>query len=113
MEAGQNPGQLRILQVAQAVLPAPHTRSPNSIWLSTGYSSRVRAKEHHLGMVSNPRSFIVTVEEQMQTATKLLTELGAEAVTEISAALRPLLADTFALYLKTKNFHWHISGPHF
>ena len=32
---------------------------------------------------------------------------------EVSAALNALLADTFALYVKTKNFHWHISGPHF
>jgi starvation-inducible DNA-binding protein len=39
--------------------------------------------------------------------------LNAEAVAEISGALRPLLADAFALYVKTKNFHWHISGPHF
>ena len=41
------------------------------------------------------------------------TGLGAEAVEEITAELRPLLADVFALYLKTKNFHWHISGSHF
>jgi len=41
------------------------------------------------------------------------TDLGAEAVKDISAALNLLLADFFALYLKTKNFHWHISGPHF
>lgn len=39
--------------------------------------------------------------------------LTREGVTEISSALRPLLADVFALYLKTKNFHWHMSGPHF
>lgn len=39
--------------------------------------------------------------------------LTRDAVTEISAALRQLLADVFALYVKTKNFHWHISGPHF
>lgn len=39
--------------------------------------------------------------------------LGAEAVDAITEALRPLLADTFALYLKTKNFHWHLKGPHF
>ena len=32
---------------------------------------------------------------------------------EISAALNALIADTFALYVKTKNFHWHVSGPHF
>src|SRR3954469_386661 len=41
------------------------------------------------------------------------TDLSNEAVREISAALNGILADAFALYLKTKNFHWHISGPHF
>jgi starvation-inducible DNA-binding protein len=41
------------------------------------------------------------------------TDLGAEASKDISAALNVLLADMFALYLKTKNFHWHLSGPHF
>jgi len=40
-------------------------------------------------------------------------DLSHNAVEEICAGLRPLLADVFALYLKTKNFHWHISGPHF
>jgi starvation-inducible DNA-binding protein len=39
--------------------------------------------------------------------------LSEEAVRGISQALMPLLCDVFALYLKTKNFHWHISGPHF
>jgi len=41
------------------------------------------------------------------------TDLSSEAVGEISKALNGLLADAFALYLKTKNFHWHVSGPHF
>jgi starvation-inducible DNA-binding protein len=41
------------------------------------------------------------------------TGLSAEAVRDISGALNILLADMFSLYLKTKNFHWHISGPHF
>jgi starvation-inducible DNA-binding protein len=41
------------------------------------------------------------------------TDLGANASKDLSAALTALLADTFALYLKTKNFHWHMSGPHF
>ena len=41
------------------------------------------------------------------------TDLTHEATQDISAALSGLLADTFALYLKTKNFHWHMSGPHF
>ena len=41
------------------------------------------------------------------------TDLRGDAVVEISGELRKLLADVFALYVKTKNFHWHISGPHF
>jgi starvation-inducible DNA-binding protein len=41
------------------------------------------------------------------------TDLSAEAVRELSAKLNAILADSFALYLKTKNFHWHVSGPHF
>lgn len=41
------------------------------------------------------------------------TDLKAAATKDISAALNGVLADVFALYLKTKNFHWHMSGPHF
>ena len=41
------------------------------------------------------------------------TDLSKDAVREISAALNGILADAYALYLKTKNFHWHVSGPHF
>jgi len=41
------------------------------------------------------------------------TDLTADAVRDISGALTILLADVFALYVKTKNFHWHMSGPHF
>src|SRR6202050_4803764 len=41
------------------------------------------------------------------------SDLGPEAVKNITGALNALLADVFALYMKTKNFHWHMSGPHF
>src|SRR5262245_40544754 len=41
------------------------------------------------------------------------TNLAPNATRDISGALTTLLADMFALYLKTKNFHWHVSGPHF
>jgi starvation-inducible DNA-binding protein len=41
------------------------------------------------------------------------TDLGTEATKAISGALNGVLADAFTLYLKTKNFHWHVSGPHF
>ncbi|MEP7118970.1 MAG: DNA starvation/stationary phase protection protein, partial [Acidobacteriota bacterium] len=55
----------------------------------------------------------------MATTTKALAHsnktlpLAAVAAEAITAALKPLLADTFALYMKTKHFHWHVSGPHF
>src|ERR1700751_3991648 len=41
------------------------------------------------------------------------TDLPSNAVQDLSGALNILLADVFALYIKTKNFHWHMSGPHF
>jgi starvation-inducible DNA-binding protein len=41
------------------------------------------------------------------------TDLKSNAVRDVSAALNIMLADMFALYMKTKNFHWHVSGPHF
>jgi starvation-inducible DNA-binding protein len=41
------------------------------------------------------------------------TGLGANAAKDVAAAHNTLLADIFALYMKTKNFHWHVSGPHF
>ncbi len=41
------------------------------------------------------------------------TDLSADAVSQISAKMNEILATTFALYIKTKNFHWNVSGPHF
>jgi starvation-inducible DNA-binding protein len=41
------------------------------------------------------------------------SDIEPEAVKDITGALNALLADVFSLYLKTKNFHWHMSGPHF
>ncbi|MFD1332036.1 Dps family protein [Methylopila musalis] len=41
------------------------------------------------------------------------TDIGSNAARDIEGALNAVLADTFALFLKTKNFHWHVSGPHF
>ena len=58
-----------------------------------------------------------TTEEKLGTRRRAAlatpSELGPEAVKNITGALNALLADVFALYLKTKNFHWHCSGPHF
>src|SRR5580698_9728248 len=41
------------------------------------------------------------------------TDLGSKASADIAGGMNAILADVFALYLKTKNFHWHMSGPHF
>jgi starvation-inducible DNA-binding protein len=41
------------------------------------------------------------------------TDLGPVATKDIAGAMNAILADVFAIYLKTKNFHWHMSGPHF
>ena len=54
-----------------------------------------------------------TTGTRRSAALRTPTSLGADATRDISGALNALLADLFALYLKTKNFHWHVSGPHF
>ena len=53
------------------------------------------------------------VKERRKAPLQTPTDLGDNARRDISGALNALLADVFALYLKTKNFHWHVSGPHF
>jgi starvation-inducible DNA-binding protein len=50
---------------------------------------------------------------QEKASREATINLSREGVTEITASLRQLLADVFALYLKTKNFHWHMSGRNF
>ena len=53
------------------------------------------------------------LEVRREAPLKTRSDIQPESVREISGALNKLLADVFALYLKTKNFHWHMSGPHF
>jgi starvation-inducible DNA-binding protein len=53
------------------------------------------------------------LEDRTVKALRVPTDLSEDGVAEISSALRELLADVFALYVKTKNFHWHMTGPHF
>ena len=54
-----------------------------------------------------------SVKERRQAPLATPSDLGANAARDIGGALTLLLADVFVLYLKTKNFHWHMSGPHF
>jgi starvation-inducible DNA-binding protein len=58
---------------------------------------------------------MITEETKARRGAQLNTpnDLGADAKRDLTGALNALLADLFALYLKTKNFHWHVSGPHF
>src|SRR5262245_61294335 len=51
--------------------------------------------------------------DQQRTPLNTPTDLTGEATRDVTGALNAILADVFALYLKTKNFHWHLSGPHF
>jgi len=60
-----------------------------------------------------PKEATAQAKEKHHAVRDVPSDLDREGVTEISAELRQLLADTFALYLKTKNFHWHMTGQHF
>jgi starvation-inducible DNA-binding protein len=59
-------------------------------------------------MAANPAAEAAT-----QSALRTPTSFSPDAIAEVSQALNVALADTLALYLKTKSFHWHVSGPHF
>lgn len=60
-----------------------------------------------------PKNAAAPAKEHLNAALEVPTDLSQEGVVEISAALREALADVFALYVKTKNFHWHMTGRHF
>jgi starvation-inducible DNA-binding protein len=54
-----------------------------------------------------------TTQERRKAPLATPTDLKSNAIKDLAGALNALVADVFALYLKTKNFHWHMSGPHF
>src|SRR3979490_2820784 len=56
---------------------------------------------------------MATAKQRRKAALATRTDLKAAATRDITGALNAMLADVFALYLKTKSFHWHMSGPHF
>jgi starvation-inducible DNA-binding protein len=63
--------------------------------------------------MEEPVSKTTQLQERQKAPLTLSSDIPEEAVRDISGGLNALLADTFVLYLKTKNFHWHMSGPHF
>ena len=64
-------------------------------------------------VTKNPAQDGRQLKERERTPLATPTDLSATATRDVSGAMNAILADVFALYLKTKNFHWHLSGPHF
>ncbi len=63
--------------------------------------------------MAEPKADLKKAAERRKAPLETPSGLGDNAVRDLTGALNELLADTFALYVKTKNFHWHASGPHF
>src|SRR6202034_28524 len=74
-----------------------------------------QAAEHLIpkGTPMPPKADLKDVKERRKAPMATPSDIEPGAVKDISAALNALLADVFSLYIKTKNFHWHMSGPHF
>jgi starvation-inducible DNA-binding protein len=64
-------------------------------------------------MMDTPITQIQELQQRQRAPLAMPTDLSAEATRDISGAMNAIMADVFSLYLKTKNFHWHLSGPHF
>jgi len=82
--------------------------NPSRFWHSLWLGMRTRFP--HRGSPSNLQFGGIRMTDN---ALKTPTDLKGNAVKSVADALNGLLADSFALYMKTKNFHWHVSGPHF
>src|SRR5262249_19970078 len=74
-------------------------------------SLRMKTNDGRTMATPNPRKAELLHKRDAPLETR--TDLTREATRDISAAMNAILADVFALYLKTKNFHWHMSGHHF
>jgi starvation-inducible DNA-binding protein len=73
----------------------------------------VNHASHVKGETHMPKEAATPAKEKQHGMHEVPTDLNRQGLVEITAALRQLLADAFALYLKTKNFHWHMTGQHF
>ena len=79
-----------------------------------GLGGRARSSRHNSqGDAVNNKVRALDTRRKVTPALDTPTDLSDDAVRALSAKLNEILADAFALYLKTKNFHWHVSGPHF
>src|SRR5208337_4069108 len=90
------------------------SRSTRIIWAVGMIEGRIKAQlTHSAGEGMTSRQMKKPLKGGIAVALDIPTDLSLAAVAAISETLRQLLADVFALYVKTKNFHWHMSGPHF
>ena len=64
-------------------------------------------------MATDSTTEVRDLKDRQRTPLATPTDLTPEATRDITGCMNAILADVFALYLKTKNFHWHLSGPHF
>ena len=78
-----------------------------------GWGKRAANGGHHPATVGMSRELRSTADARRRAPLRAPTDLPRDGARDIVAALNGILADVFALYLKTKNFHWHVSGPHF
>src|SRR6476661_3570709 len=111
------PGNLAPQYTASIAASTSHWRqnraSPRSAFArccSSGPSQAASGPSTHLG---DPQMDAIDVKVRRAAPLNIPTDLAPAATKDISGALTVLLADVFALYLKTKNFHWHMSGRHF
>jgi len=90
--------------------------------LRANSQSPMRSRKTHHGLGANFPTYVLrgdqamssTIAERRRLAPlRTPSDLTPNAIKDLSTALTTILADVFALYLKTKNFHWHMSGPHF
>src|SRR5262249_14278543 len=89
-----------------AVVPSYHSPKPRTVPIP-----RRQSQENTM-----TKPIVATTKELKPRRSATLatpTDLTVAATRDVTAAMNAVLADVFALYLKTKNFHWHLSGPHF
>jgi starvation-inducible DNA-binding protein len=80
---------------------------------SRGNHTRYRTNDRHSGSPVGREALVTRNKRIQQPKSPVIPDLGQVAVVEISTELKLLLADVFALYVKVKNFHWHMTGKHF
>lgn len=90
-----------------------NTRGRSMSPLNDVLSSRMKRNSHDGRSLAKSSPKKTELLRRRESPLETRTDLTAEATKDISGAMNAILADVFALYLKTKNFHWHMSGHHF